>query len=60
MPRLMVEVMDLSSPLGSKLAMQNAVLYPPAVFIEGKLYAKGKINTDEMAATIRKMNGESK
>lgn len=58
MPDLTVEAVELNSPTGSKLAMENAVLYPPAVFIEGKLFAKGKVDADQMVATIRKMNGE--
>ncbi len=58
MPELAVEAVELNSPTGSKLAMENGVLYPPAVFIEGKLFAKGKVDADLMVATIREMNGE--
>ncbi len=57
MPNLSVEEVEMSSPAGSKLAMENGVLYPPAVFIEGKLFAHGKVDADQMVATIRKMSG---
>ena len=50
--------MEFSSPVGSKLAMENAIMYPPAVFIGGRLFARGKIDADQMVATIRKMNGD--
>ncbi len=55
-PSLDVEVVDFASPSGSKLAMQNGILYPPAVFIEGKLFAKGMVNADQMVATIRSLS----
>ena len=57
MPDLMVEEVDFTSPDGSKLAIDNGITYPPAVFLEGKLLGKGKINTDEMVASIRKLKG---
>ncbi len=57
MPDLSVEAVELNSIAGSKLAMESGVLYPPAVFIEGKLFAKGKIDADQMVAAIRKING---
>ena len=57
MPDLTVEELEFTSPNGSKLAMENGVLYPPAVFVNGKLIAKGKIDADEMTATIRKTHG---
>ncbi len=58
MPGLVVETVDLASPDGSKLALENGILYPPAVFIEGKLFGKGKIDTDRMTESIRAMNGD--
>lgn len=57
MPSLVVEEINFASPAGSKLAMENGVLYPPAVFLDGKLIGKGKIDTDAMTATIRETNG---
>ncbi|HET7405295.1 MAG TPA: hypothetical protein VFJ63_04180 [Candidatus Bathyarchaeia archaeon] len=56
---LAVETVEFSSPAGSKLAMENAILYPPAVFIKGRLFAHGKVDADQMIATIRKMNGDN-
>ncbi len=58
MPDLTVKLVDLSSPDGSKLAMDNGILYPPAVFIEGKLFGKGKIDAEKMVEAIRRMNGD--
>jgi len=57
MPDVTVEEVDYSSPAGSKLAVENSITYPPAVFIEGTLFEKGKIHTDEMVASIRRTKG---
>ena len=57
MPDLTVEEVDYNSPTGSKLAVENSITYPPAVFIEGTLFEKGKIHTDEMVASIRRAKG---
>ncbi len=59
MPDLTVDEVDYNSPNGSKLAMENGITYPPAVFIEGKLFEKGKVHTEDMVASIRKMKGAS-
>jgi len=55
MPHLTVEEVEFTSPAGTNLAIENGILYPPAVFINGKLIAKGKIDADTMVTTIRKM-----
>ncbi len=52
-PQIEVEEIEFSSQVGSKLAVENGVLYPPAVFLEGKLIAKGKIDAEKMIATIQ-------
>ena len=57
MPNLTVEEVEFTSPAGSKLAIENGILYPPAVFVNGKLIAKGKIDADVMVADILQMNG---
>lgn len=57
MPNLTVEEVEFTSPAGTKLAVENGILYPPAVFVNGKLIAKGKIDVDALVTTIRKMNG---
>jgi len=57
MSDLTVEELDFTSPVGSKLAMENGILYPPAVFLDGTLIAKGKIDGSKLATTIREMNG---
>ena len=58
LPSLVVEEIDFTSPAGSKLAFENNVLHPPAVFLDGRLFAKGKIYPEKMISTIREMNGE--
>ncbi len=58
MPSLTVETIDVTSPEGTKLAIENGIIYPPAVFIEGKLFGKGKIDAHSMTESIRKMTGE--
>ena len=52
-PQIEVEEIEFSSQVGSKLAVENGVLYPPAVFLEGKLIAKGKVDAEKMIATIK-------
>jgi alkyl hydroperoxide reductase subunit AhpF len=52
-PQIEVEEIEFSSQVGSKLAVENGVLYPPAVFLEGKLIAKGKIDAERLIATIQ-------
>lgn len=56
MPDLAVEEVEFTSSTGSKLAIENGILYPPAVFLNGQLIAKGKIDADAMVAQIRKVN----
>ncbi|MGD0424401.1 MAG: hypothetical protein ABSA92_13245 [Candidatus Bathyarchaeia archaeon] len=53
MPNLCVEEVEFKSVSGSKLSIENNVLYPPAVFLEGKLLTKGKIDAGKMIAAIR-------
>lgn len=56
-PDLIIEEIEFASPTGSKLAIENGILYPPAVFVNGKLIAKGKIDADKMIATIHEFSG---
>jgi glutaredoxin len=57
MPNVSVKEIDFASPTGSKIALQNNVAYPPAVFVEGRLVAKGKIHSEQLVAAIRAENG---
>ncbi len=56
MPNLTVEEVEFSSPYGAKLSVENNILYPPAVFLDGKLLAKGKIDANKLTTTIRESN----
>jgi hypothetical protein len=56
MPNLTVEEVEFTSPTGTKLAIENGILYPPAVFLNGVMIAKGKIDADAMVTKIRKAN----
>jgi glutaredoxin len=53
LPVLTVEEVEYTSLNGSKLAIENGVLYPPAVFLNEHLIAKGKIDRDTLVAQIR-------
>jgi predicted thioredoxin/glutaredoxin len=53
-----VEEVEFTSSAGSKLAIENNITYPPAVFLDGRLIAKGKVYTEQMIAAIR-ANGVS-
>ncbi len=56
MPNLTIEEVEFTSPAGSKLAIENGILYPPAVFLNGELIAKGKIDAGALETRIRKAN----
>lgn len=43
-PGLEFEELDMASERGTELAVHHNVLYPPAVFIDGRLFAYGKIH----------------
>lgn len=53
-PGLVVREVDLASREGLELAVKNNILYPPAVFIGGALFAKGKIYPDRLREAVRK------
>lgn len=57
-PNLALEEIDYTSPSGAKLSIENCIQYPPAVFLNGKLIAKGKIDADELIKTIREIDGK--
>ena len=57
LPNLEVEEVDLSSKEGLDFAVKNSILYPPAVFIDGRLYAKGRIYPDKLGEAIRSAAG---
>ena len=58
-PELSIEEVEFTSSAGSRLAIENNVAYPPAIFLDGKLIAKGKIYAEQMIAAIRGQNGVS-
>ena len=53
MPDLCVQEVEFKSVSGTTLSVKNNVLYPPAIFLEGKLLAKGKIDAEKVIAAIR-------
>lgn len=60
MPTLRVEEVEYKSESGAKLSIENGIQYPPAVFVNGKLFAKGKIDAESMVKMIRGSNEEVK
>lgn len=58
-PDISIEEAEFASATGSKLAIENNIAYPPAVFLDGKLIAKGKIYAQQMIAALRSENGAS-
>lgn len=53
MPGLTVEEVEFASAAGTKLAIENHILYPPAVFLNGVMIAQGKIDANAMTMKIR-------
>lgn len=58
-PEVTVEEVEFTSSAGTKLSIENNIAFPPAVFLDGKLIAKGKIYAEQMIAAIRAENGVS-
>ena len=56
-PNLLVKEVDFASAEGLDLAVRYNILFPPAVFIDGNLYAKGKIYPEALKDAIRKAAG---
>ncbi len=54
LPGMTVREVDFTSEEGVALAVGNNVLYPPAVFINGALFAKGKILEEPLKEAVRK------
>jgi glutaredoxin len=54
LPSIEVREVDFTSKEGVALAVKNSVLYPPAVFINGSLFAKGKIMEEPLKESVRK------
>ena len=59
MPDLCVQEVEFKSVSGTNLSVKNNVLYPPAIFLEGKLLAKGKIDAEKVIAAIRESRESS-
>ena len=54
LPEIRVHDVDFMSQEGVTLAVKNNILYPPAVFINGTLFAKGKIIEESLKEAVRK------
>lgn len=54
LPDIDVREVDFTSGEGVALAVKDGILYPPAVFINGFLYAKGKIMEEPLKEAVRK------
>ena len=59
MPDLCVQEVEFKSVSGTNLSVKNNVLYPPAIFLEGRLLAKGKIDAEKVIAAIRESRESS-
>ncbi len=54
LPEISVHEVDFGSEEGIALSVKNSILYPPAVFINGSLFAKGKIMEEPLKEAVRK------
>lgn len=52
-PDISIEEVEYTSNAGSKLAIENNIAYPPAVFLDGKLLAEGKIYAEQIVAAVQ-------
>jgi glutaredoxin len=54
LPEIEVREVDFASEEGMALSVKNSIVYPPAVFINGYLFAKGKIMEEPLKEAVRK------
>jgi thiol-disulfide isomerase/thioredoxin len=54
LPELGVREVDFTSEEGMALAVKHGIFYPPAVFINGIVFAKGKIMEEPLKEAVRK------
>ncbi len=54
LPKIGVREVDFTSEEGVALAVKNSILYPPAVFINKSLFAKGKIMEEPLKEAVRR------
>jgi alkyl hydroperoxide reductase subunit AhpF len=59
LPDISIEEVEYTSNAGSKLAIENNIMYPPAVFLDGKLLAKGKIYAEQIVAAVQRHGARS-
>lgn len=48
-----VEEVDMGSERGTSLAIRHNVIYPPAVFVDGRLLCWGKVRESELQTALR-------
>lgn len=51
-PALEVREVDFTSERGMALAVEHGILYPPALFINGKFLAYGKIHAEPLRRAV--------
>ena len=54
LPSVEIREVEFTSEEGVALAVHNSVLYPPAVFINGALFAKGIVREEPLKEAVRK------
>ena len=54
LPEINVREVDFASEEGVALSVKNSVLYPPAVIINGFLFAKGKVMEEPLKEAVRR------
>lgn len=53
-PSMQIKEVKFSSVEGMKLASEYQILFPPAVFIDGQLFGKGKIGEEDLKNGLRR------
>ncbi len=51
-PGLTIREVLMDSEEGIALALENGILVPPAVFLDGSLWAKGKIREEDLRRAL--------
>ena len=57
---LVIEVVDLHSPAGERLALCGGVLFPPGLFLDGEVYSYGRLSERKLRRELERRAAQSR
>jgi glutaredoxin len=52
--RLALDVVDLRSPTGERLALRGGVLFPPGIFLDGEAFSCGRLSERKLRRELER------